>query len=469
MVAGKLTFWGCYLAIRDQLIIQRGWSVQTAREYESSYINKICRNLRNHDQTPITAYTYDDYAQVIKAIKKAGYTAEDGKVRKYDQITLDRFHYLIRAVVQTAAANYLCYNVFDDGKSNHALSTRSKKGKIIPRSMSADAEARLATALLTDPMQYGQYMGLACMYCLGLRNAEACGLNFGDIRLWQDAPDLWVAWVYKTTKIGSSMLQASGKTKNADRVIPLPELFVRLVIERKRMLQQLLGPDVDVDALPIACKGDRYCDRCSADDITTAARTFFEEIGVASDQIHLAYQDMNQELEPTDAQQPEDDPIDKDPTAYFLRRLCVTALVCLGMTSREIAYYIGHDMGDNIPELRNEFLTTENLLKIKAKLSRRALVNTSYGQPNAVVLSSNTATTVTSGGDHELILPQNTSSVTLHLTTREPQDTVAIGVHTGERMVITCSEANLSPTSYPKELDVMHDYHTLFDNHDRKG
>lgn len=471
MVAGKLTYWGCYLAIRDQLIIQRGWSTQTVKEYESSYLKKICRNLRNHDRTPITAYTYDDYAQVITAIKKAGYIGEDGKVKKYDQATLDRFLYLIKAVVETAAAHYLCHNVFAGDTSHRTTSTRDQKGKIIPRSMSPDAEARLAAALLTDPMQSGQYMGLACMYCLGLRNAEACGLNYRDIKLWQDVPDLWVAWIYKTTKIGSSILQASGKTKNADRVIPLPELFVQLVLERKRMLQQLLGPDVDVDALPIVCKEDRYCDRCSADDITTAARTFFEQIDVSSEQIHLAYCDMHNELEQTDTPQLSDNPIEKDPTAYFLRRLCVTALVCLGMTQREISYYIGHDMGDDIPELRNESLCTKNLLQIKAKLNRRPIVNTGYWQPSVTHLSSDTATAVTSGGEHDLFLPKNTFKVMLHLTTREPQDTVMVGVHTdnpNKRMMITSTESNLPPTSYPNELDVIRDYHALFVNHDRK-
>lgn len=65
------------------------------------------------------------------------------------------------------------------------------------------------------------------MFALGLRNGETCGANYGDIKPMLLHPECKVLWVFKSTVIGSNIVKSSGKTRNADRIIPIQNLFGR--------------------------------------------------------------------------------------------------------------------------------------------------------------------------------------------------------------------------------------------------
>jgi hypothetical protein len=72
-------------------------------------------------------------------------------------------------------------------------------------------------------------MGLLLMYSLGLRNAEACAVDYGDIKPMQTHPDCPVIWIYKTTGYDISAGKLGGKTRNADRIIPVPDKVAVLI------------------------------------------------------------------------------------------------------------------------------------------------------------------------------------------------------------------------------------------------
>ena len=464
-VAGKHTFWGCYLACKSQIIRERGWGENTVKEYESSYINKICASLKNHDQTPINQYARADYENAITTIQRQGYISDGGYVQQYDPSTLDRFRYLIQTVVETAADNYYCINVFAANTSDqNSGRVAIKKGKIIPRSISAQAEVNAGTELLTTPLQCGEYMGLAAMFCWGARNAEACGLNFGDIKRWDNTPDCWVAWVYKTTKIHKTELQASGKTKNADRVVVLPDRYVQLVLARKQKLKELLPDGTDVDALPIACRGNDYFQRCSADDITQAAKKFFPVIGITQEQLCLANAEMQQAIL-EDVRNANGDPIEKDITAYIFRRICATSMACVGLDEMEIASQIGHDMGTGLPETRSEFLTTQKMLAIKKKMDQRPVVNTLRENPEAVLTPPNNAMELTSCSAHQFVAPVGSTHIRMHISSKEPGDDIKISVaanNPSDNLSITALRYDLPTVHHNKDLDVTADYHDMY-------
>ena len=195
-VSGKPTFWGAYQEHKYQIAMAYGWNPDTATGYESTYRNIICPNLKNHDKIPINQYKMEDFLWACAEIKKKGYMKETGVISQYDEVTLERFLYLMRVVVETAAKNYQCTNVFEEDIPETASNAkRSKMGKIIPRSMPPEIERQALDKLLKNPMQSGENMGLLSMIAWGGRNGEACGANYGDIKLWRNIPGLWVIWV----------------------------------------------------------------------------------------------------------------------------------------------------------------------------------------------------------------------------------------------------------------------------------
>ena len=449
--------------------MDKGWNDNTLKGYESSIRNIIVPHIRGHDQKPIGMLTRSDFEEALSAIRKTGYLAESGNVCKYDNETLARFWYLMSVVTECAEKNYICVDILDanDTASRKGDQHRKAATKVVPRYMPPEVEQRVGEILLTDPMQPGEYMGLAGMYCWGGRNAEAAGLNYGDIRLWQGVSDCWVAWIYKTTKIDSNKLQSSGKTKNADRVVVLPDRYVQLVLTRKKKMQDILGPDVNVDDLPVACRGNDYFIRCSADDLTAAAKLLFKKVNLPLEQIEQAYDDVQAALaaETDPLARLNADQIEKEPTAYFFRRVYGTGLACAGASEEEVAFQIGHDLGFT-PEYRNELLNTAKLLEIKAKLDLRPLVNSRSRLCAVVDLPENGAMRVSSNTEGVYRVPGEAQHVNLHLQAKEPQDKIRVTVHTeGEQRVhISSVSYSLQPSGYSKDLNVIADYHRLYNN-----
>lgn len=466
MALGRPTFWGVYQEHKHQIAVDCGWSPDTATGYESTYRNIICPNLKNHDKIPINQYKKEDFLRACAEIKKKGYMKESGVISQYDEATLERHLYLMRVVVETAAKNYQCTNVFEEDAAETTTGTkRSKAGKIIPRSMPPNIERLALESLLADPMQPGEDIGSLSMMCWGGRNGEACGANFGDVKLWRNIPGLWVIWVYKTTEPGRNTLQSAGKTRNADRVVLLPERYVQLIMERKRRIQEILGPGVNVDELPIACRGNDYTVRCSAADLTTAAKRFFERIGILPEQLQLAYDEILQTLE--DEKDPfrrmeNFDLLEKEPTAYFLRRGYGTMLACVGLTDQDVAFQIGHDLGGP-RELRNEFLNTEKLLEIKKLLDQRAIVNGPRGvEPQEPQV--NTTSVFNGGGTRRIRVPDGATYVQIDATVCEPLDelTVCISPAKDAQINMISVDSALLPEKYSKVLDVSTDYQKLY-------
>lgn len=430
-VGGLPTFYGAYLLNKQRLTEDRGWNEMTLKEYESSLVNIICPNIKDHNIRPLSTYTQVDVDATIKTIKANGYLKKTEGISQYDQSTLERFRYLMEVVIDAAVENFDCPDILQKQKRRLETIVTSDR-RPIPRSMSPEQEKRVGEILLTDPMQSGAFMALATMFCAGTRNAEACGLNFGDVRLWKDIPGLWVAWIFKTTKIDSDQLQSSGKTRNADRVVVLPDRFVWLVNERKQWLQEQLE-GVNVDQLPIACVGNDYFRRCKADDVTEAARELFRMAGILPEQVCEAFDTVRRgDLDDMDQ-------IEKTPTAYYLRRHYGTALAAVGLTEQEICFQIGHEMAGPV-ETRNEFLCDERLKTIKQKIDCRAVVNENPGEENHLYLTLGKTARIDGSGRQVIHIPSGTKGVVLQLEGMEPMDQLHVRIR--------------NPSGNPTEVDV---------------
>lgn len=467
-VLGKPTFWGCYLMYRDQITLDRGWNSETRKGYESILLNKIVPNIPGHNQKSLSSLTRADFSVALASIRKDGYIGENGIVCRYDSETLNRFKYLIQVIAKTAEENYICRNVFADTTfQNNVHKHSTPSNRIVPRYMPPEKEQLMGDILLSNPMEDGALIALAGMLCWGARNGEAAGINFEDIKLWQEIPGCWVVWVYKSTKIDSNELQSSGKTRNADRVVLLPDRYVQLIFERKQRIQKLLGPNVDVNKLPVACRGNDYFTRCSADDITSAAKTLFHQLQIPFEHIALVNEEIQHALAITNDSdsQPDLSLIEKEPTAYYLRRVYGTSLACVGLSESEIAFQIGHDFGV-VPEYRNEMLNTTKLLEIKAKLDMRPVVNSFAKSADIPFIPQDSVTVLPQSSIVNYRIPASVKQVNLHLATREPAEQLRITIHadTNNPVKVHTTSFLVKPSTYSTELNVIKDLHHLYKN-----
>lgn len=367
---GKLTFWGVYNKYYDEC--SSGWKAESTRKSNhSAYINKILPNIPNHDRKAIDTYTRKDFLKLIALIKKQGQGMPNEPFVPYEDTTLAHYDFLVRRIMQVAANHYLCLDVYSKDKRNCLRKSPSKRHALLPKSLSIQQEKRISQILLNHKAT-GTYMGLLLMYAFGLRNAEACGANWGDLKQMDDHPECTELWVYKTTAIGTNILQASGKTKNADRIIPVPSRVLHILNRRKKYILSKLSDPSIIDDLPIACKDSDFTERCSSHDLTDSARLLFQEIELFDEEMY----DLQEEIRTSNERVvvSSSTSIEAEPSAYIFRRNFGTHLHLLGLDESEISYIIGHDIESSY-ETRNEFMDVSKRYRIKIKMEQRPLVN----------------------------------------------------------------------------------------------
>lgn len=191
----------------------------------------------------------------------------------------------------------------------------------------------------------GEEIGLALMFFLGLRNNEACGLDYSAIKpVGQQGRKC--AYIYQSTSVGGNKLKPGGKTANAIRMVPCPFFLVDFLEKRLEFIKTSVGQldlseeNGSVRGLPIVCKKD-LATRCGTTDLTKAGRRFFREMKIGTmamyEQIRVdALEQISQGSYL----------IEKDPTPYLFRRNYATHLYCLGFPEAEIQYLIGHEIED---------------------------------------------------------------------------------------------------------------------------
>ncbi len=368
-----LTFCGALEELYKDIAFR--WNNETRRNYDRDFNNIILPALRSHNEKAIGEYSEGDYDEAIRLIREQGYI-KNGVRCFYADSTIRHYEQLIYYVVFYASREKYCDNVLwgtrymlDD------IEVEEKKDVAVKlkKSLTINQEKKLVELYFDGFTLPGQYIGILLMFALGLRNGEACGLNYGDIKPLLEHPDCFMAWIYKSTINSSSRLQSSGKTWNTGRLVPVPQRLLEIIRQRRSALEEYLKlhniSNMLIDDLPIACRGgfDNYDNRCSAKDLTTASHEIFEEIGVSP--VLLAYIDKDlsdKSLSETVRE--------KDPTAYLLRRNFATHLQILGFSVSEIQYLIGHDVED-MYETRNEFMVSNRLYSMANRLALRPLLN----------------------------------------------------------------------------------------------
>ena len=367
---GEMNFIGClrkYIDVGDHSVDSTWKQSETfesnIRSYENTVLDLVDREI------PIANYTDDDVDDLIRRIEDQ-YGERTGRV--YGKTTLDGFRrlfwYVYRAgFMHGEYEDRLLWKergiIVEDTKS---VASARKERQRRRKSFSVSEEIKLVEFFksIGSDTSEGELYGVLCMLCLGLRNNEAAGLSFEDIK---EIPGsgFYCAYIIKTTVGDTNELKVGGKTYNAARILPLFDFLVEMIHER---LKTVTGCDDVEDAMkiggkwPIACRGNKYTIRCSSNDLTAKAGEVFSNVLKDDKYREAGLVELQEKLKAAGIEE-------KNMTAYLMRRNTATHLYVLGLAPSQIQYYIGHEVEDP-NELRNYFTNPDRLSKIYEILKR---------------------------------------------------------------------------------------------------
>lgn len=435
-VMGQPTFVGIFVEYQSEcetMYRAKGWADSTKDQYDSIIRNTIYPHLLNHNYKPIGDYTRQDFDHAIKEIVATGKKRGKSKSSQYDESTILTFKRLIRTIVTVAYENgKTLYNIYDDDfddKKKKELLEYYRLHNIQPKSFSVEEEYSISRYLSQTCLEHGESVGLLLMFSLGLRCAEAAGASFDDIVKIEGYNDFYCLRILHTTDINSSSLRIGGKTENANRLIPLPKSIYNMLrhIEQIRM-DSLHQSSVDLTnvKIPIACKGKDYLKRCDTPALSRAGRAMFSAIGkkkeyivamgLSIEQDYLAAKELSAEEEFS--------LVEREPTAYAMRRNTATHLYHVGLDENQTSYIMGHKIYDEQTH-QKDYSTPELLYEIKKKMELRPILN---AIPNVVdILHVERNPIIDRSGVYDQIvhIPPH-SSVSITATPFIPGDNVSI-------------------------------------------
>ena len=431
-IDGKLTFFGVLSEHWDY--ISRNWKAEsTQKTYIRDYDRYLLPNL---DTVPLETLFREDFDRVIELVPQK--KKEDGMV--CNEHIIRHMRHLIKKVLEAAdrfgvcpdclwGTNYEISETADDDTLN------KKELVLLRKSLTITEEIDIADCLLEDPKQPSENFGLALMFCLGVRNNEACGADFGDIHPMETDPSILTLWIYKSTEIGTNKVKFGGKTRNVSRIIPIPEKLKTLLVKRMEFLRETLrqrpeyqsGTQTDKDltstleAMPIAGMGDDYSTRCSSAALTKAGMLLFKRVQLSQELLALIDRDIRV------PGRTEEGIAEKDPTAYLFRRNLGTQLYLLGLNDNEIQYILGHDIEDE-NDSRSFYRNEEKLYPIAKKMQLRPVVNPIHDAPEYRMDVDTFALSDVAGGSLRIPI-QKKERLLMILKMREPRGAVRVQIY----------------------------------------
>lgn len=344
--------------------IKTGWDPETVKKYISNYENIIIPAMSETDfgLTDLSLFTRDDLEAVLFIIgEKRILQGED----QYDEEYMNHFRFIIWRVYKAGFEN----GHYDDqlgferiklfGKGTDKIS--KARMEILKKSLTLEEEERIAEWFKTElnpEVSDGELYGLLLMYCLGLRNAEACGLTFMNISKIQSR-DYSCAFI-TTTLDDKGRRKVGGKTDNMPRIIPVYDFLRDIIQARKEAIVRKLSsdgipsPEQVVEKYPIACKKLEFEKNAISRDLTKAGGELLNKL--CDKDFDLRSELVSQQLF---RERLKDELVDeKDSTTYLFRRNFATGLYGLGFSINQCQYLMGHLFEGN-NDLREYYTNTD--------------------------------------------------------------------------------------------------------------
>ena len=427
-VNGRLTFAGVLNKYYGP--ISAGWRrEQTRRQYGADYNSTILPALENVcGIKPIECLEQEDFEKAIEWIERRGRIDRSSEGMAYSNDTIQKFRFLMSIVLSIASDFQLCDNVLWGTRFEIEVKKNEAKENTIIRlkkSLTIREECRLFSFLFRNPNCKGQIIGVLLCAVFGLRDQEAAGAKWGDIKCMKYHNGVWELWVYTTVAPGGNELQSSGKTGNADRIIYIPPKVFNFLMERKKAIQAWLRENNlsdDISAYPIACFEDKFSCFCKSEQIAKQAKAIFREIGIEGKVLSALDAELNSgEYDSLIKRRV----IEKDPTLYLLRRNFATHLYLL-LSDDEIRYIIGHDFSEKSIMKRNDFADENRRFVICEKLAKRPVYGAVENWSATISEKEYTKTIMGSGETTYAVEIKPHSTVTVEISKKEVFDSLTV-------------------------------------------
>ena len=364
------------------------WQDKTKSAYQTNF-EKLGEYL---DDKPFLDYSLDDFENALTAIKEEGYYTDNKTVKhSYSEDTIKTFYANLRSLYKYLVFIGVCkFSLFWGTKERINQEWKEEDRFVhenvsLQKSLKPLVEKSVFEAVMSNPKQEGEYFGVALMFGLGLRNAEACGARFSDIVKMNGQDDFYALRV--TNTVQKKQLQTGGKTKNTFRLIPIPDTLKKLLDKRKEFILESAAyaeycsenEHFDVNSLTIACRGNDFKTICTTPDLSRAGKYVLGKAKVEEDVLKFI----------DDSLYKDDSIVEKEATAYLFRRNFATMLQILGLKQNEIEYIMGHKIESNF-EIRNYYSNYDKLYPIKCKMDNRPLFSTHYSSDTIKEVSPGT-------------------------------------------------------------------------------
>ena len=425
-------------------VLSRQWNAETQEKYLSDYSERLLPAL---GEKAVKEYTEEEIRNLLNNLNVTN---------GYSQST--RFHYNHLTYVLFLAAEQMgiCPNVLWGSELGLSIDEDETAVYRLKKSFTVNEQLLIRDALDKPPEQIaGEELGLLLMNEVGLRNNEACGVNYSALTPLQEHPEIFSLKIYQTTKLNSAELKAGGKTRNANRLLPLMPKTRDRLLSQKEYLQKLeqdgmliLPEGKSVEDLPITCRGTDYLQRCKSADLSKAGKQLFRDLGIGEKQLqHLDALIHSEEFREADF--PEEELKEKDATTYLFRRNFVTYMELLNFTPTELEYYIGHAVEDDY-ESRNTFVNEDKQAQIAKKLERHPLNlleegrTTSWDNPDSLCEADGVICIDISYG----------SCVSIRIEPKEPSDKVTITLNIEDAKAASAKTFHVNSKEYERTVDV---------------
>lgn len=414
-------------------------SEETASEYIRRYDDVIFPFVNT--ALPAKEYNEETIQSLIRAIKENSDYTERSFATNLEHLICDP----CEAYFNDPANIDVDHNMLWGSSIDYKPSEKDKKASelLIRKSLTIAEEKKAAEILLDPETEQGEYIGLALMFLLGIRNNEACALKFGDIKPIEGHPGSFYIQVYETVQLFKNTLKAGGKTYNAPRRLPIMPILLDLLSKRKEYVASKVSFPCDLDGktcksiddLPIACRKTQYTVRLRSSDLTAAGREFLRnDLRMEEQQVSgISY--YMKETENT-----WEDLKEKDVTTYLLRRNFATHLYTLGFSLTDSQYYMGHALDQTMLN-RADFSDDEYLYELYRKLLKHPLNH----QEKQYILPK----------------PAQKTGVFYRIRSKEPDDPICLHLSSDTKMTIVEERIN---SDYTSEIDITRQVNEHYQN-----
>ncbi len=423
-----MTLLEIYYEVRDDMEDYFRWADTTKDAYNTNF-EKLGEYLNDK---PFFDYSLEDFENALTAIKEKGYYTDNETIQhQYSDDTIKTLWSNLRSLY-----NYLVFigvckvSLFWGSKTRiKEESTEEDKNIVefvkLQKSLSPLAEKSIFESVMQNPEQDGEYFGVALMFGLGLRNAEACGARFSDVVKINGTSEFYALRVIVT--VSQKELKLGGKTKNTFRYVPIPDKLKELIDKRLELIKNseyysILSSEknsFNTMNLTIACKGNDYDKICSTLDLSLAGKLLLKQAKVDEKTLQFIDNDIYKDAEV----------VEKEATAYLFRRNFATMLQILGLTQNEIEYIMGHKIESNTDN-RNYFSNMDKLCIIKEKMDNRPLFVSEYASDITKELISNSDPDFYNPYRQKIKIPEGfgPGKIVISFQAESPGENVLIGI-----------------------------------------